>query len=118
MLGRFRKATNRRLALLQDEARRTGKLNPSTAISCGTFNDEAILETFAFEAAMEPAKKHPVHKTIATFLEGQGIHASDSELPIALIVSLSGGVDSMAIASVLSHMKKSCDYNLKVIAGT
>ncbi|KAL3932440.1 MAG: hypothetical protein SGBAC_010850 [Bacillariaceae sp.] len=117
MLGRFRKATNRRLALLQDEARRTGKLNPSAASASGTyFNDEAILETFAFETSMEPAKKHPIHKTIAAFLTGQGIHATDSGPQIAVIVSLSGGVDSMVIASVLSHMKKSCNYNLKVVA--
>lgn len=120
MLGRFRKATNRRLAVLQDEARRTGKLNSSSAgaTASGEFDDEAILETFAFEADMEPAKNHLVHKVIATFLTDQAIRRNIDGLPTAVIISLSGGVDSMVIASVLSHINKACGYNLKIMAGT
>lgn len=119
MIGRFRKATNRRLALLQDETRRTGTKQQSLETASGRngFSDEEILETFQFDADMSPAVKHPAHKTIARFLEDRGIHQSKDAAPVAVIVSLSGGVDSMVIAAVLSHMMSRCGYNLKVIAG-
>jgi tRNA(Ile)-lysidine synthetase-like protein len=149
MVGRFRKATNRRLAVLQDELRRTGTAGGNTegnnndndncnpAGAPGTtaneaqkqFSDDDILETFPFEADMTPALQHPIHKTIVQFLADQGIHPSNAsrekaqkgEPPMApspsspkkagIIVSLSGGVDSMAIASVLAHLKASCGYD-------
>jgi uncharacterized protein (DUF924 family) len=127
MLGRFRKATNRRLAVLQDEARRRGKTAPIEATTAtgksGTFgfSDEDILETFQFDADMAPVINFQVHKTITSFLAKVGIHPSSADgkqtAPSAVIVSLSGGVDSMVIASVLSNLKRSCGFNLKVIAG-
>ena len=116
MLGRFRQATNRRMALLQDEARRTG----NGATRNDGASDFEILETFPFEADMDPARDHVVHKTIVSFLHSRGIFQQEegtveknhSHHPV--IVSLSGGVDSMVIASVLAHLTKSCGYNLQV----
>jgi tRNA(Ile)-lysidine synthetase-like protein len=125
MLGRFRKATNRRMALLQDEQRRTGttdktSTDPLASSESIIYEDEDILETFQFEADFAPAVNHPVHKTIAHFLEERGIFPAREGKPpppcSPVIVSLSGGVDSMVIASVLSHLKKSCGYNLNAIA--
>jgi uncharacterized protein (DUF924 family) len=118
MLGRFRKATNRRLAVLQDEARRTGKKQQSseTTAERNGCSDEEILETFQFDADMSPSVNYQVHKTIASFFNDRGIHPTKNAPPVAVIVSLSGGVDSMVIAAVLSHMVKICEYNLKVIA--
>ncbi len=136
MVGRFRKATNRRLAVLQDEERRTGKVasknkTDSTANdeTPKKFSDDDILETFPFEADMTSSLQHPIHKTMVQFLEEQGIYPSSSKgkgqkgnLPSSpkkagIIVSLSGGVDSMVIASVLSHLKSSCGYdNLTILA--
>jgi uncharacterized protein (DUF924 family) len=119
MLGRFRKATNRRLAVLQDEARRIGKKQQSsetTAERNNGYSDEEILETFQFDADMSPSINYQVHKIIASFLADRGIHPTKNAPPVAVIVSLSGGVDSMAIAAVLSHMVKICEYNLKIIA--
>jgi tRNA(Ile)-lysidine synthetase-like protein len=129
MLGRFRKATNRRMALLQDEARQTGsnakkKVDDSSnnADSTTIYKDEDILETFPFEADLTPTVNHPLHKTIVAFLANCGIHPSREEKrPLSvcrspLIVSLSGGVDSMVIAAVLSHLKNSCGFHLDIIA--
>ena len=227
MLKRFRKATNRRVALIQDELRRTGggkqngggiisgengntkinndapttmsddsimtstttattaslldeeevKLPPIVATkddesTLPTFKDEDILETFPFEADMMSVTNHPVYKTIISFLIERGIHldmndddkktttkndsswnggkgnkkttammnksqggkkkqktnqkkqkqqgsskasskstsqltsAAATRMKIPIIVSLSGGVDSMVIISVLSHLQK------------
>ena len=110
MLSRFRTATNRRMALLQDDARRTGNGEQNDA------SDFEILETFPFEADMDPACDHVVHKTIVSFLNSRAIQQGGTvdEQPHPVIVSLSGGVDSMVIASVLAHLTKSCGYNLKV----
>ena len=148
MVGRFRKATNRRLAVLQDEQRRTGttkdnddmggKLRGNHAAGNEAqkqFSDDDILETFPFEADMAPALHHPIHKTIVQFLAQQGIYplnmdrergekenTSKVDMPspiqrAGIIVSLSGGVDSMVIASVLAHLKASCGYDhLTIIA--
>lgn len=131
MVGRFRKATNRRLAVLQDEERRTGKVASKNKTDASAndetpkeFSDDDILETFPFEADMTPSLQHPIHKTMVQFLEEQGIYPSSSKgkgqksnKKAGIIVSLSGGVDSMVIASVLSHLKSSCGYdNLTILA--
>lgn len=157
MLGRFRKATNRRMAVLQDEARRMGGITATTATKTtkvpsgdttrgsndddesqqsktGEFSDEDILETFPFDADLTTAQQHPIHKTIVAFLTERGIHpwpssrgneddksgrpsSSSASSSASVIVSLSGGVDSMVIVSVLAHLQKSCGYPyLKVIA--
>ena len=161
MIRRFRKATNRRMAALQDDARRNGKLgllneengrssstgdenmkmyesdNANTEKNGGeivsmeeTFQDDQILECFPFEADMTPALDHIVTKTIRTFLnETNVLHTTDlhsngpkrksksshdkpssmnSSTPDhvpAAIVSLSGGVDSMVIASALACIR-------------
>lgn len=107
MTRRFRKATNRRMAVLQDESRRTGTDKTD-------FADDDILETVAFQADMEPAVHHVVYSTISSFLKHQRI-MPNSSATIPVVVSLSGGVDSMVIASVLAHMART-NYNFKVYA--
>jgi tRNA(Ile)-lysidine synthetase-like protein len=163
MIGRFRKATNRRLAVLQDEQRRTGTSDKAmismkmtnnnnddainaagadgegqsrTAASTDTttdttnFSDDDILETFPFNADMAAALIHPIHKTIVQFLSEQGIHpatasskgkgcgAGDGKTETnkdAIIISLSGGVDSMVIVRVLAHLKMLCGYDHLIV---
>ena len=177
MIGRFRKATNRRLAVLQDEQRRTGtsdkamitrkmtnknnndnhsnnnddtnatdvdgEVQSRTAASTDTntdttspnFSDDDILETFPFDAEMTAALTHPIHKTIVQFLSDQGIHpiiasskggkgsdagdgkteTNNDKNKAAIIISLSGGVDSMVIVRVLAHLKTSCGYDHLIV---
>jgi tRNA(Ile)-lysidine synthetase-like protein len=122
MIRRFRKATNRRMAVLQDEAQRTGlsetdEKNGSN-IASNEIKDEDILETFPFEADMSSAKNHIVHKTIASFLAARGVRPSGKQpsQTTPVIVSLSGGVDSMVIASVLAHLCHESNHHLKIVA--
>lgn len=147
MIRRFRKATNRRMAILQDETRRAGKLG---AVSCcdgdvkeivggGEVEEEQILECFPFDADMSTAGDHIVVKTMKAFLCKMNIlqicdaqtkvkvpssrrilsipcptvdssvvaeRAISDHVP-TVIVSLSGGVDSMVIASSLAHLRDS-----------
>ena len=143
MIRRFRKATNRRMNVLQDEARREGKLGfqpPEGRNSNGThnistdnhFDDEQILECFPFDADMSTAHEHIVIKTIRNFLRVNNVlqsadprfsssrkqakysrdtvttnfkrSSATKQTPTA-IVSLSGGVDSMVIASALAYIR-------------
>lgn len=139
MISRFRKATNRRMAALQDEARREGKLGLQDedaeerrgGADDQQFDDEMILECFPFKADMSKACDHMVVKTIRTFLSKMNIvqisdgrskssrktahsvknnkqspmaPAASNHVPTA-IVSLSGGVDSMVIASALAYLR-------------
>lgn len=108
MMRRFRKATNRRMAVLQDASRRTGTEHTVE------FSNDDILEAVAFNVDMGPSVHHLVHITIATFLKQRGV-ISNSKVAIPVVISLSGGVDSMVMASVLSHMANT-DYNIKVYA--
>ncbi|KAL7558810.1 hypothetical protein ACA910_018308 [Epithemia clementina (nom. ined.)] len=120
MIRRFRKATNRRLAVLQDTARRAG----GNGTTPGAFTDEDILETLPFEADLSSVKNHAVHSTICKFLGERGIIPNNKrtdehlESPTVLIVSLSGGVDSMVIAFVLSELVRCHGYDscLRVVA--
>eukprot|EP00934_Nitzschia_sp_Nitz4_P006346 Nitzschia sp. Nitz4//scaffold37_size175936//105580//108219//NITZ4_002052-RA/size175936-snap-gene-0.245-mRNA-1//1//CDS//3329549806//6336//frame0 len=121
MLGRFRKATNRRMALLQDEARRSGKSQSvesddiiDVPTSSHQFADEDILETFPFDADMTPSVRHPIHNTIVNFLDRQGIRPLGDRSHV--IISLSGGVDSMVIARVLANLRENCGFNLETVA--
>ena len=124
MLRRFRKATNRRMAVIQDEARRVGK-STQESCPCGAdhepeFKDEDILECEAFRADMAPSQYHVVHETICSFLQDRGIFPVSSKngqmledgerIPAPIVISLSGGVDSMVILSVLAYLKNHCDY--------
>jgi uncharacterized protein (DUF924 family) len=144
MIRRFRKATNRRMNILQDEARREGNFNlgsldADAAISGmhnhhgqHNFDDEQILESFPFDADMTNAHEHIVVKTIRNFLRVNNVlqstdprfnssrkaasYSNDTvtsnfnkpnttrHIPTA-IVSLSGGVDSMVIASALAYIR-------------
>jgi len=154
MIRRFRTATNRRMAVLQDEARREGRATTVAASmektdGCGdesqdmetklTFTDDDILENHAFDADMSLADDHPVVKTVVGFLSDVGIdpyfppgteessadpkrgskgrhkrkprrthnpQKSGIEPPKTrhVVVSLSGGVDSMVLANILSYL--------------
>jgi tRNA(Ile)-lysidine synthetase-like protein len=156
MIQSFRKATNRRLAVLQDEARRAGASKISrhgdSAIENGdqtdsksdptveTFTDDDILECGYFvpdDPVTAPAG-HIVHETIRRFLKhldvGPSNSATSTELltchdatrlsvssetsPRPVIVSLSGGVDSMVICAVLSHLQRFCRgyEHLRIVA--
>jgi uncharacterized protein (DUF924 family) len=162
MIRRFRKATNRRMAALQDDVRRKGKLG----VSCDGDGKETvrgedeqqILECSPFEADMSNACDHVVVKTMSAFLRKTNIlqindaqfkkpkepsssrrskeilsisslsndrssSATSNQVPTA-IVSLSGGVDSMVIASSLAYLRdilasqtnKSRDAILRIVA--
>jgi tRNA(Ile)-lysidine synthetase-like protein len=118
MLRRFRSATNRRHAVLQDEARRTGATEErdNGGYVQQNFTDEDILEVFPFDADMSTAEKHIVYKTVASFLADRGIERkSTSNKTVPVIISLSGGVDSMVIASVLAHLRTDCGYNIQIV---
>lgn len=120
MVRRFRQATNRRMAVLQDEQRRTGlgeRHDRKAGVGAGNPLDEEpeILECGYFQADMEPSLKHIVHQTVVQFLRSRNIIANQSHTT-PVIVSLSGGVDSMVIVSVLSYLASHCHYNLLIQA--
>ena len=123
LLKRFRNATNRRLIRLQDVARKAG----GESKELGKMQFEDILEVLPFESDMVDVDSHPALLTISKFLEARGINKVKSQKSLKtevksaksiqrfpLIVSLSGGVDSMVIASVLAYLQDI--YNLKIIA--
>jgi len=126
MVRRFRKATNRRLAVLLDEERRgnsgggtSKRADEADEPSGAPFSDDDILECVPFQTDMLPSRTHPVHQTICAFLAERGIFPSSSprhSSAIPILISLSGGVDSMVIARVLSYLSKSCWYRLKITA--
>ena len=176
LVRRFRTATHRRLAVLQDAARRVGQAAPSqaqapqhsvpvqpstnhdnattdtptttTAITTNdsssssdktmVFRDEDILETMGFEANLAALPQHVVVTTMVEFLRHQGIapphdkknkkstnHQSNHndvntnhKNKAVVVVSLSGGVDSMVIAFVLSELVHAHGYDsvLTVVA--
>lgn len=131
MIRRFRKATNRRMAELQDKARREGKLGiqaddadaDEKKQACDVqeskqFDDDQILECAQFEADLSTANNHAIVKTIRSFLKrvkildtvdpkvynpkGDETHNSYAS---TAIVSLSGGVDSMVISAALAFIR-------------
>ena len=130
MIRRFRKATNRRMAGLQDKARREGKLGiqvedegvdekkQGCEINGHHFDDDQILECAAFEADMSTANNHVIIKTIRNFLnvvniletidakgKSRGDAANNNATASTAIVSLSGGVDSMVISAALAYIR-------------
>jgi tRNA(Ile)-lysidine synthetase-like protein len=208
LIQRFRKATNRRMALLQDEARRcqrqeqvSSKITTTTTPTATTTSitatqgssnnksqknihdqdnnknvisntngksdhnmrianlvnneddDDDILEHVYFEADMSHSHQHAVHKAMVQFLANRNIgplgqcdsgttnrqHGSKgmpeilvtkdgdfgpamsstttaattttTNVAVPLIVSLSGGVDSMVVATVLAHLRDNCNYS-------
>jgi tRNA(Ile)-lysidine synthetase-like protein len=152
MIQSFRKATNRRLAVLQDEARRGGPNGDSAIEKNGEkhlksdpteerFTDDDILECGYFipaDPVTAPAG-HLVYETIRNFLKhhldvGPPNVEMSTELlvcndvtrasvpvetpPRTVIISLSGGVDSMVICAVLSHLQRYCRgyEHLRIVA--
>lgn len=104
-----------------------------TEISSLTYYDDAtILEHFPFTADLATASNHIVHQTIRHFLAKFGIlpdpHATTGtttatttmatrRIKRPIVISLSGGVDSMVIAAVLAHLKEHCGYpDLHIVA--
>ena len=88
LLERFRKQTTRRLQHLQDRARAEA--------------DDEILERAAFAADEGDILKHPLVQTVRTFLgEHNVIAGKDAAECPAVVISLSGGVDSMVICKIL-----------------
>ena len=159
MIQAFRKATNRRLAVLQDDARRTGSSavhgdgksdnhhipdathsDPDHSINHmerrtpirQQFTNEDVLECGYFipENPDTAPINHVVYTTIQNFLDQYILDSSSSsnadtstegtlndavndktlhcQLPHQkpIIISLSGGVDSMVICAVLAHLQK------------
>lgn len=130
MIRRFRKATNRRMAELQDKARRDGKLGLQAVDGDldekkegyevkgnKQFEDDQILECSLFEADMSKANDHAIVKTIRSFLNNvkilermdskaykSQVGTTNSKASTA-IVSLSGGVDSMVISAALAFIR-------------
>ena len=125
MVRRFRRATNRRMALLQDEARREGKETVYDAAGAeegidtqcpkrSEFEEDDIIEFHQFEADMSNASKAQVVKTMIEYLSARGISPSSGDsVPrdTPVIVSLSGGVDSMVIANVLAFLREECGFS-------
>jgi len=144
MIRRFRRATTRRMAVLQDDARREGRdtkytngggvdvdvdiddgivrevadNGESTDNFVAGCSDDDILEEHPFAADMTSAKHHPVVRTMIDYLSARGIHpikrkshGSSSIERAPLIVSLSGGVDSMVIANVLAFLRDTCGFS-------
>ena len=113
MCGRFRKATTRRLADYNDSERREG------GDDVNEFTDEDILAHFAFPADKIGLDGHTVFKAVKAFLASRGIFAvpDGQELRFTpIVVSLSGGVDSMVIASVLADMVRNHRFALTLYA--
>jgi tRNA(Ile)-lysidine synthetase-like protein len=111
LLSAFRKATNRRLAVLLDNQRRE-KCDHEIVGKTPEGNDTEqydILEHVAFPADLSTAMQHPVYREIKNFFleKHSELLVPENNLSATIIVSLSGGVDSMVIASILAHLQKS-----------
>ena len=86
VVRRFRRATNRRMAVLQDEARREGKVTDVTGgdgdgdrdgeggASATECAEDDILEVHPFTADMSNAQHHPVVHAMIIYLSSVGIH--------------------------------------------
>jgi tRNA(Ile)-lysidine synthetase-like protein len=131
MIRRFRRASNRRMAVLQDEARKAGRhthYDKETALDIDIQNenelkksdhsDNEILEFQFFETEMTDAINHPVVKTMIQYLADRNIFPSkeNGSYQIPVIVSLSGGVDSMVIANILSYLRDEHSFPLYIVA--
>jgi len=117
LIRRFRNATNRRHTGLQDIHRRIGH-------GQNDWSDEDILEVLPFSCDMERAYEHDVVTVFQNFLRARSVpeiphdskHSKSDKTTFPIIVSLSGGVDSMVIASVLSYLRRVEMFSLRVIA--
>jgi tRNA(Ile)-lysidine synthetase-like protein len=127
LLSRFRNATNRRAATTttatlsttqsmdsnihntNNEHKDTNTYSLNTTHTNTTaqeqFSDEDILECFPFQASedvMTLARSHPAVRAMQQFLMDLKIVTQSSSTTI-IVISLSGGVDSMVIAFILAH---------------
>ncbi len=92
ILNRFRAATVRRLQGIQDES---------------LANEDDILERVSMPYDDEQMVKHPVFSTVAAFLSTRA-----DIIRKGVIVSLSGGVDSMVLARILTRLTHDRDRYL------
>jgi uncharacterized protein (DUF924 family) len=122
LLGRFRKASARRLQAAQDKAR-------GAAPAGGEYAAGDILEQGEFEGDLSGAKEGGLVGTVERFLlathghlggapkagkvkggarrrgSGAAPPPSPPAEPTPVLVSLSGGVDSMVVARILVHLR-------------
>jgi tRNA(Ile)-lysidine synthetase-like protein len=130
MIRRFRRASNRRMAVLQDEARKAGRdtnydaekpLNSEAEnidLQQSDYSDDDILEFQFFETDMTNAINHIIVKTMIQYLADRNVFPSkeSGSHRNPVIVSLSGGVDSMVIANVLSYLRDEHSFPLYIVA--
>jgi len=105
LLQKFRKMSLRNLQSLEDKAEAGAE----------------ILEFFPFKADETDVPQNKLYKAVLQFLNRKfGVmKTSDSletEAGFAVVVSLSGGVDSMVVTKILIHLRDNCLPNLKVAA--
>jgi tRNA(Ile)-lysidine synthetase-like protein len=110
LLSAFRKATHRRLAILLDNQRRQKCAHENVENNTDDNNIEQydVLEHVAFPADLSTAPQHPVYGEIKNFFleKHSDLLEPEKNRSGTVIVSLSGGVDSMVIASILSHLRE------------
>lgn len=131
MIRRFRRASNRRMAVLQDEARKAGRdthydtekaldfdIQNENELKKSDYSDDDILEFQFFETDMTNAINHPIVKTMIQYLADRTIFPSkeNESYRNPVIVSLSGGVDSMVIANVLAYLRDEHNFPLYIVA--
>ncbi len=86
ILNRFRSATTRRLQGVQDDS---------------LSNEDDILERVSMPYDDEQMVKHPLFSSVAAFLSARA-----DAIRQGVIVSLSGGVDSMVLARILTRLAR------------
>ena len=114
LLEKFRRATASRLDMLRsggamangsDDTLRVEAKEGSGGLGDDAFED--VLEHVGFLADPNIIGRHGLVKTICGFIQKLFLHQELCQQPfdLALVVSLSGGVDSMVIARILVHLR-------------
>lgn len=106
---------------MADRFRRFAADRTSALMAEGTIRDdydeEDLLGHFPFEADMTVAHEHPVFMAVMEFLHERGLDPNaDSSKATPIVVSLSGGVDSMVVAAILSHLVKTLNFSMELHA--
>jgi tRNA(Ile)-lysidine synthetase-like protein len=117
LLSRFRRASARRLQTAQDLVRHNEVERIQQAQKGGSgFDDDEILEHFEFDGDEKDVVKNKLYVAMEAFLlKTHPYLKKKSETEATpVVVSLSGGVDSMVIAKILVLLR--AKYNLRVIA--
>lgn len=101
---------------LEQTTLQTSSVSSSAKAEGGRFgDDDEVLEKHCRLGPADEAKmaKHPLTKAVVAFLRAH----KANECP-AIIVSLSGGVDSMVIMEILAHLRRTSPtkYPFKLVA--